>query len=715
MKLKIICISLLLGLGMAFAQSQYPLVSIHDIQYIDSVGTKGWSPSIYTNDTVRVVGVMMISPLADAANNNRNTVMYYGNRYGVYIQDTSAKEWGGLNVLISDTSAPETQATFFDLTDTAQVVELTGVVSGYGQTNEMFLLPSVPVNIIGTMPRRPLPQKFSLSDFIDNGVVNKDNFKYTGMYVEFDNVISSDRNTSSGGFTINDGKGNSMVVYGQSRYFRLGTEAMPGSKYQPPQDGTIINSIRGIITVYNDGFELLPIYPNDLTITLTPPTISGITRDPVQVNTNKPVTISAKVVGGSGAVIGVALHYQIGNQDRVTVPMTKSSSDTTIYSAVINGIATDSTLVNYFITSNDNIGLTGYNPSDTIKGNYFYQVLNEPLTIRDVQYSPYGSGYSSYNGYYVTLTGIVTADTSDIPGFGTGTPLRVYMQDKSAAWSGIMIGVKGINGADVLKFKRGDSVTLTGRIMENYSVTSIDSLTSIKVNSSNNPEPAPVDLKTGDIDKITGATDSTAAGERWESVLVDYKNVTVTDENADGDPGPISSNHGEIFVNDGSGDTRVELQDGNHNYNNDWDSTLADNPANIYVMTGSKFSELKGILFYSYSYYKLVPRKNDDLIGFVTGIKKEINTQPVSYTLEQNYPNPFNPSTTISYSIPSGSRVTLKIYNILGQEVKTLVNDYMASGKYTINFNADNLSSGIYFYTLHAGNYYQVKKMILLK
>ncbi len=714
MKFKLLCIAILFGMGTMFAQSNYPLVSIHDIQYIDSVGTNGWSPSQYTNDTVRVVGVMMIRPLVDPANNNRYTVMYYGNRYGSYIQDTSATEWGGLNVLISDTSAASTQATFFDLTDTAQIVELTGVISNYGQTNEMFLLPSVPVNILGNMSRRPAPQKFSLSDFIDNGVVNRDNFKYSGMYVEFDNVISSDRNTSSGGFTINDGNGNSMIVYGQSRYFRLGTEAMPGSTYQPPQDGTRINSIRGIITVYNNGYELLPIYPNDLTITLTPPTISRITRDPVQVNTNQPVTISAKVVGGSGSVIGVALHYQIGNQQRVTVPMTKSTSDTTIYSAVINSIPTDSTLVNYFITSNDNIGLTGYNPSDTVKGNYFYQVLNEPLTIRDVQYSPYGSGYSSYNGYYVTLTGIVTADSSDIPGFGTSTPMRIYMQDKSGPWSGIMIGTLGQNGADVLKFKRGDSVTLTGRIMENYSVTSIDSLTSIKINSSGNQEPAPVDLKTGDIDKITASTDSTAAAERWESVLIDYKNITVTAENADGNPG-MTGNYGEMFVDDGSGEARVELQDGNHNYNNGWDTTLFSNPANKYVMTGSKFTEIKGILFYSYSYYKLVPRKNDDFIGFVTDVKQGTNTQPSSYSLEQNYPNPFNPSTTISYSVPRSSMVTIRIFNVLGQEVRTLVNDYKSPGRYTINFNANNLSSGIYFYTLHAGNTFQVKKMILLK
>ena len=214
------------------------------------------------------------------------------------------------------------------------------------------------------------------------------------------------------------------------------------------------------------------------------------------------------------------LHYRIGDQDKVAVPMTKSVSDTIIYSATINSISTDSTIVDYFVTAIDNLGLVNVNPSDTVKGNYFYQVSDAPLTIREIQYSPLGSGYSSYNGYYVTLTGVVTADTSDIPGFGTSTPMRVYMQDGNGPWSGIMIGTFGINGADVLKFERGDNVTLNGRIMENYSVTSIDSLKSITVNSHNNTLPEPVDLKTGDIADSTGAKVDV---EKWESVLIDYK------------------------------------------------------------------------------------------------------------------------------------------------------------------------------------------------
>jgi len=270
----------------------------------------------------------------------------------------------------------------------------------------------------------------------------------------------------------------------------------------------------------------------------------------------------------------------------------------------------------------------------------------------------------------------------------------------------------GMKGIDVLKFKRGDSVTLTGKIVENYSVTSIDSLTNIVVNSDSNALPVAVDLKTSDIAKKASGD---VSAEQWESVLVDYKNVTVTDDNADGVSGPGTTNHGEIFVTDGSGDTRVELQDGNHPYENLWDAALANDTSNIFVGLGAKFSEIRGILYYSYSYYKLVPRKADDFVGFVTDVKENKNITPKSFKLSQNYPNPFNPSTVITYSIPNESSVSLKIYNMIGQEVKTLVEENKAPGTYNVNFNASNLSSGVYFYSLRAGNYYQVKKMMLIK
>jgi len=88
---------------------------------------------------------------------------------------------------------------------------------------------------------------------------------------------------------------------------------------------------------------------------------------------------------------------------------------------------------------------------------------------------------------------------------------------------------------------------------------------------------------------------------------------------------------------------------------------------------------------------------------------------PKTFALEQNYPNPFNPSTAISYQLPVASTVSLKVFDMLGKEVATLVNARQDAGSYTVNFNANTLSSGVYFYRLQAGNFVQTRKMMLVK
>jgi hypothetical protein len=86
-----------------------------------------------------------------------------------------------------------------------------------------------------------------------------------------------------------------------------------------------------------------------------------------------------------------------------------------------------------------------------------------------------------------------------------------------------------------------------------------------------------------------------------------------------------------------------------------------------------------------------------------------------NYSMDQNYPNPFNPANLIHYEMPKDGFVTLKVYDVLGNLVKTLVNQYQAKGRYDINFNADNLASGVYLYRLQSGNFISTKKMLLLK
>ena len=104
--------------------------------------------------------------------------------------------------------------------------------------------------------------------------------------------------------------------------------------------------------------------------------------------------------------------------------------------------------------------------------------------------------------------------------------------------------------------------------------------------------------------------------------------------------------------------------------------------------------------------------------GVVVSVEEKIDNIsqiPTNFILYQNYPNPFNPRTKINYSIPTRSNVTIRVYDVLGKEITTLVNEEKPSGNYEVEFDGNKLSSGVYFYQLKAGNYIETKKMILIK
>ena len=108
---------------------------------------------------------------------------------------------------------------------------------------------------------------------------------------------------------------------------------------------------------------------------------------------------------------------------------------------------------------------------------------------------------------------------------------------------------------------------------------------------------------------------------------------------------------------------------------------------------------------------------NDIVYGdtTLTDVGNENNLTPTEFNLEPNYPNPFNPNTTISFQLRATRNVSLKVFDILGNEIETLINEEMPAGSYEVNFDASKLSSGIYFYTLYAGDFIKTRKMILMK
>ena len=707
---------LTLVLSFQVIAQEYPEITIKDIQFatdssLNYNGSLNSEPlSSYEGDTVTVTGVVM-HPAYEGVNPDSTRTLHSG-AAAIYLQDENNPEWGG--ILVRDPDA----STAFSILDSGLVISVTGVVSEYFTTTQLNIFGFEASNIVG-QTTRPKPVLLTLDSLVQNGsgLPKYTAEKWEGVYVEFRNLTTSDPGIIGyNTFNVFDEDGSTMVVGNVADLYRT-TPA--------PLAGTKVEYVRGYIetrtNIQNGWFIVNPVYEDDIQYgDVSPPNISNVLRDKGVVAFNEDVVISAKVYDADATadVKEAKLFYSINEAPFDSLNMVLTNAEDSIYSATIPA-QNDSTLIRYYVSAVDMDNAVSTNPSNQ-NNSYFYMTLDRPLTIKDVQYSPYGSGFSGYNGYEVTVSGQVSADTSDIEGDGFNIGPQVYLQYLDGSWSGIQIF--GIEADDV---KKGEIIKATGLVNESFGVTRIGTLDAgvkIEITTGDNPEGVlPTLISTADIASSTGGS---LPAESYEGVLVKFENVTVLDANADGNvDGPDegaggSRNYGEIYITDESNvQMRLELQDGTHDYHNFWDAALEN--SGIRIETGHTFESITGILFYSFSNYKLVPRKNDDFVGHVTDVENVILI-PEEYSLSQNYPNPFNPTTTINYTIPSivsnySSSVVLKIYDILGKEVKTLVNEVKQPGNYKVQFDASELTSGIYFYTLKAGDFYQTKKLILLK
>ena len=232
---------------------------------------------------------------------------------------------------------------------------------------------------------------------------------------------------------------------------------------------------------------------------------------------------------------------------------------------------------------------------------------------------------------------------------------------------------------------------------------------------------------------------STNNGKNWTPInngLVDYSILPLAINKNDVIFG--GTNEGRIYSSTNDGDNWNEVKQ----FQDSYIYSLTINSNNNIFAAVWNYNILKGQVFYSTDSGKNWLSFNDGLPG--TGINslainsngyifagtsgnsvfRSVNSTtsvndeksiPSTFSLAQNYPNPFNPSTTILYKIPKTGLVSLKVYDILGREIKTLVNEEKPAGSYEVKFDRNRLSSGIYFYRLRVGENSSVKKMILLK
>ncbi|MFA7418884.1 MAG: T9SS type A sorting domain-containing protein [Melioribacteraceae bacterium] len=158
-----------------------------------------------------------------------------------------------------------------------------------------------------------------------------------------------------------------------------------------------------------------------------------------------------------------------------------------------------------------------------------------------------------------------------------------------------------------------------------------------------------------------------------------------------------------------SGDRRIQLNSGPFNM------APGDTQEVIFAQIVTSSTSRLG----SVSYLKYLAKYVKDFYEnemFAKSTANQIGTElPTHFALEQNYPNPFNPKTSIVYELPVAQNVTISVFNSLGEKISTLVNEFKEPGRYTVEFDGSNLSSGVYFYYLEAGEYIKTKKMVLLK
>jgi len=313
--------------------------------------------------------------------------------------------------------------------------------------------------------------------------------------------------------------------------------------------------------------------------------------------------------------------------------------------------------------------------------------------VVDLQYTPWPSGNTRYEGCEVTVSGVVTADTAQ---YNSGYS-SYALQDPGTQqqWAGLVFDTD-----EVVEITRGEHVSITGLVTDydpdwlfkfggntrliNAQVTLVETLN----------EPGANVVSCEDVHQTADEVES------YEGVLVKLNNVTIS-----------SINDFDWSITDESG-FQTLIDDDMANFG-------ADNFMGTFV-EGQELNHVMGIFNYSYGTYKVQIRDVSDL-GQTVGIDDDVQVNPYDYALHDNFPNPFNPETQIRFSIGSQEDVKLIVYDVVGRQVRTLIkgNAY-DPGFHVVNWNGlddqgQKVPSGLYIYRIKAGSFIADKKMLLVK
>ncbi len=700
----------------AVAVSQtYPLVSIHDLQFVDdqNLATGMDSSLTYIGDTVQVEGIVIFDPCAYGQSTT-------GSRVGTYIaavNDSGA--WSGIHILADPAviGAGSGPAAVAQLVADAQLgnnwitgntIKVTGILSSFSNNTQLNILP-IPSSVTSISNLPPAPHIITIDSFeLNDGqggqtiqIVSGE--KYEGVYVEMQNVRVVDVTVIGGGtrinWTIQDNFGNKMKVRDMSGWIRNDTAdnfcTSSGSFTTAVFDTPVVNSVlayvKGIVLEYKTGtgpyeYWIAPLTLSDIgPITYSAPTITATSLSNPVPSTTQTQTVTATITDFDGSVASAIIFYASGLSTNTffTVPMTNISGN--LYQATIPAIGPDSTYVKYWIKAIDNQGYYTNSP-DSLGTNSFYLVKNSGITsIQQLQWHPLGFGASPYSGKTISnmdVNGIVMCESGSLYDLG-----QVMIQSSNNIWCGIALTGTGLTG-----LKRGDAIKITkAKVFESNTVTTLDSIT-FTVTSIGNALPSAI--MNINMDSIIAIKFNYT--EPYESMLLGFDTVIVVSLNPDfpGDFGEWA-----IYTNPFPvGQLRCDDQSNDIGFGFNSDS----------LILNQSLDYIYGMFTRAFSNWKLWPRNRDDIAGFQVifiGVPKIIN----SADAWKIFPNPVTNEINIQ-NTGAMENFHVELFDAVGRNVlqqKTDSNNAL--------INCESLSAGTYIIKIHNEHSTQYAKIVKLK
>lgn len=695
------CLNLLLVLSygiMLQAQNPYPVVPIDTLQYVNATklsGTPAKDTPDYINpvalypygDTVRFEGIVAFNPRAYALATNAS-------RVATWLQRKGGGPWSGVQVMMDPavtgggyTKAQMLAETKFE--DNCQVGYPVRITARYGQFNgagqstgetQMYILRNSAfsdnsVEQVSLTKDTLVYSTISISDLMTGSPITSQvqqlvtGEKWEGVLVTIPNVTVYSR-TASGGtrwnWAVSDANGNVLDIRDASAYYNNtdNEDSIPkiANGFSPPAIGTNLNYIRGIVTeAFLAGvnrYLIVPLYPDDISIAASAPSVSTLSKSPAIVTSNDSVLVSIKVRQGTYPVAGSRLYYANGysNNNFDSLSMMKDLSDSTIWTAKIPS-APSGSIIKYWVKVFDTTMLYTDYPNN-LGVNSAYKVLaSSNITIQDIQQSVYANYSTMFNNDSLTgvnLRGVITGNT-----FSSSSQNLLTLQNGMGPNSAILIQ-RGA-GDPTNTWNVGDSVNITSaRVSETFNTTILHNIRGTVISSG---VTLPRFQRNIPIDSFI--LNRVQFARPWEAVLFKFDSVSVISKNPD-----APSNNGEFsFHPNAAASLGLRVDDMSNELRN----------LNARLKPGMKMDFIQGPMWFSFGNFKLIPR------GLMDLDLSHLDTLPPVITLKGNNPDTI-PVGTVNYVDSGAIAIDNMDGDITSQIVKSGTVNGMAVGAYTLKY-----------------------------